>query len=148
MQCKLCASHFQDVSSNQDHSQIFHLNRHSQFRTKKSKIIKTSNLSVIREKDHCCLVSVNRQTYLSISLGHPTCDHIEYLRTCLFAAKPHHQLSPAPDNVHYGAYRLPPYFTTKGIVLLPVNEHPDTASPDLNSNASTAKHGINPPTQS
>jgi hypothetical protein len=62
----------------QDHSQIFLLIRHPQFSTKKSRIIKTPNLSVIREQDHCCL------------------DHTAYLRTCLFAAKPNHQRSPDP----------------------------------------------------
>jgi hypothetical protein len=40
------------------------------------------------------------------SLGHPACDDITYLRTCLSAAKPYHQRSPAPDNVHYGAYEV------------------------------------------
>jgi hypothetical protein len=43
MQCRLCASYFQD------HSQIFHLIRHPQFSTKKSRI-KTPNFSVIREQ--------------------------------------------------------------------------------------------------
>jgi hypothetical protein len=77
--------------------------------------------SVIREQDHCCIVCVNRQTILSLynssrrslGLGHLACDHKAYLRTCLFAAKPYHRRSPAPDNVHYRAYEVDrPAFTT------------------------------------
>jgi hypothetical protein len=119
----------------QDHSQILHLIRHLQFSTKKSRIIKTFNLSVIREQDHCCLVCVNRQTYLCTP-GQPACHHIACLQTCIFAVKPHHQRSPAPDNVHYGAYevdRLPPCLTTEGTVLLSVSI-PDLRSIALNFN--------------
>jgi hypothetical protein len=89
--------------------------RHPQFSTKKSRIIKTLNLSVVREQNHFCLAAP--------VLDAPACDHIAHLRTCLFAAKPHHQRSPASDNVHNGAYKVDnprPRSTTEGTVLLPV----------------------------
>jgi hypothetical protein len=112
----------------QDHSQIFYLIRHPQFSTKESRIIKIPNLSVIGSRRTGPLFSCLRwQTDLFLytsswcSLGHLASDHVAYLRTCLCAAKPHHQHSLAPHNVHHGAYEVdgpPPCCATEGTVLL------------------------------
>jgi hypothetical protein len=73
------------------HYQIFHLIRHPQFSTKKSRIIKTpifllfvNFLSALTDRP---ISTYESYTSSRRSLGHPACGHIAYLRTCLFGLR-------------------------------------------------------------
>jgi hypothetical protein len=138
----------------QDHSQIFYLIRHLQFSTKKSRIIKTPNLSVIRKQDHCCLVCVNRQIYLSTPVFDAVYGtlHVNTKRTYELAfLQQNHIISvalrllmciiePTKLAVHHHILQQSRHYCGHRQFT---NPDTDTASSDLNSNASTAKHGIN-----
>jgi hypothetical protein len=60
-------SYIQDAPSNQASypGSLPDISPDPQLNNKKFRIIRTPNLSVIREEDHCCLVCLNRLTYFS-----------------------------------------------------------------------------------